>query len=44
MNSMKYYEGKDHLDYGSFVNVEPWVQRCASRPAAERGRAVCGFN
>lgn len=41
--SLEFYGGKDVLGYDSFANVEPWVQRCATRPAAVRGLAVTGF-
>ncbi len=42
--ALDFYEGKDALDYGSFKNIDPWVQRCATRPATERGMKVCGFD
>lgn len=38
---LEFYEGKDHLGYDSFTNVEPWVQRCLERPAVQRGMKVC---
>lgn len=39
--ALDFYQGKDFLGYGSFANVEPWVRRCATRPAAARGLKVC---
>lgn len=42
--ALDFYEGKDALDYDSFENLEPWVQRCATRPATVRGMKVCGFD
>lgn len=41
---LDHYEGKDQLDYASFVHVEPWVKRCSSRPAAVRGAKICSFD
>lgn len=41
--AIDFYKGKDELDYGSLKNIEPWVQRCASRPATARGLEVTPF-
>ncbi|MEZ4219599.1 MAG: glutathione binding-like protein [Polyangiaceae bacterium] len=43
VNALDYYKGKEHLDYASFTHVQPWVDRCMSRPAVPRGIAVCAF-
>lgn len=41
VNGLDFYEGKDFLDYNSFRNVQPWVERCMARPAVQRGVEVC---
>ncbi|MCH9680282.1 MAG: glutathione S-transferase N-terminal domain-containing protein [Deltaproteobacteria bacterium] len=43
VKALDFYEGKPALDYDSFTNVEPWVQRCLDREAVQRGLAVCSF-
>lgn len=40
MMALDFYEGKEAVEYRSFANVEPWVQRCAARPASARGLKV----
>jgi len=37
------YEASEYLGLNDFPNVEAWHERCASRPAAEKGAKVCGF-
>jgi len=44
LDGLGYYGGKDHLEYGSFANVEPWVKRCNQRPAVVRGVKVCSLD
>ena len=41
--ALDFYEGKDALEYSSFSNIEPWVERCRQRPAVQRGLAVTPF-
>lgn len=43
VTALDFYDGKDKLDYASFKNVEPWVQRCLERPAVQRGIKVTPF-
>ncbi len=43
INALDFYEGKDHLDYGSFAAIQPWVDRCMARPGVQRGIKVCSF-
>jgi GST-like protein len=43
VRALDFYEGKEVLEYASFENVEPWVERCLSRPAAVRGSNVTPF-
>ena len=31
INALDFYEGKDHLKYHSFRNIQPWVDRCMER-------------
>lgn len=40
--ALDYVDGKEHLGYDGFTHVEPWVERCATRPAVARGLEVCG--
>lgn len=41
---LDHYGGKGVLEYDSFKNVQPWVERCLARPAVERGMKVCAFD
>lgn len=43
VTGLDYYQGKAFVEYDAFKNVEPWVQRCLSRPAVQRGLEVCPF-
>lgn len=43
VKALDFYQGKDQVEYGSFANVDPWLQRCLARPASVRGMAVTGF-
>ncbi len=43
VEALDFYEGKEHLEYDSFPNVQPWVERCNARPAVQRGKQVCAF-
>jgi len=38
---LDFYGGKETLDYDTFENVQPWVDRCLKRPAVQRGIKVC---
>lgn len=40
VQALDFYEGKEHLGYDSYANVEPWVQRCIAQPGVRRGLDV----
>jgi GSH-dependent disulfide-bond oxidoreductase len=40
VNALAFYGAQDHLGYGDFANVVPWVARCMERPAVQRGIVV----
>jgi len=44
INALDFYQGKDDLEYHTFTNIQPWVDRCMERPAVTRGMKVCGFD
>jgi GST-like protein len=37
------YEASEALELHEYPNVAAWRERCETRPAAQRGAAVCGF-
>ncbi len=37
IRGLQFYEAEAYLDYASFTNVEPWVQRCLARPKTAAG-------
>jgi GST-like protein len=39
----EFYEAWEHLDMGSFANVEAWRKRVSDRPAYIAGKDVCGL-
>ena len=38
-----FYEAGEVLGYADYKNVVAWISRCGSRPAVEKGRAVCSI-
>jgi len=40
----KSYGAADYLEIKNFPNVNAWVERCSSRPAAQKGLKVCSFS
>lgn len=44
INALDFYEGKEHLEYDSFGNIQAWINRCMERSAVQRGIKVCGFD
>ncbi|MCA9664856.1 MAG: glutathione S-transferase N-terminal domain-containing protein [Myxococcales bacterium] len=38
--ALDFYDGKGAVEYDSFANVEPWIQRCLERPGVQRGLSV----
>jgi len=44
VGGLEHYEARDALEVASFGNVGAWYDRCTSRPAAQRGAKVCGFD
>lgn len=39
----QHYEGRKKLGLKHYTNVLNWYDRCASRPAAQRGAKVCSL-
>lgn len=44
VRGLDHYGGQGAVGYDTFPNVDPWVKRCAARPAAQRGAEVCPFD
>lgn len=40
VRGIEFYKAEEHLDYASYANVEPWVQRCLARPKTAAGYDV----
>jgi len=44
IKALDFYQGKEHLGYSSFSNIQPWLDRCIARPAVQTGLQVCSFD